>query len=66
MPNARRILIVDDDAELSAALVEQLALHEEFEAEAVDTAAKGLQAAKMGARPCASCARTASRPRSSC
>jgi DNA-binding response OmpR family regulator len=46
--NARKILIVDDDAELSSALVEQLALHEEFEASAVDTASKGLQAAKNG------------------
>ena len=48
MPNARRILIVDDDAELANALVEQLALHEEFEAVAVDNAAKGMQAAKNG------------------
>jgi DNA-binding response OmpR family regulator len=48
MSNARRILIVDDDVELSGTLVEQLALHEEFEAEAVDTAAKGMQAAKNG------------------
>ena len=32
MPNARRILIVDDDTELREALVEQLSLHEEFEA----------------------------------
>jgi CheY-like chemotaxis protein len=30
MPNRRTILIVDDDAELREALVEQLALHEEF------------------------------------
>src|SRR5712692_10177307 len=48
MANARRILIVDDDAELSTALVEQLALHEEFEALAADNAAKGMQAAKNG------------------
>jgi DNA-binding response OmpR family regulator len=48
MANARNILIVDDDAELSNALVEQLALHEEFSAEAVDTAAKGVQTAKNG------------------
>ena len=48
MANARKILIVDDDAELSHALVEQLALHEEFSAEAVETAAKGVQAAKNG------------------
>ena len=45
MANARKILIVDDDAELSHALVEQLALHEEFSAEAVETAAKGVQTA---------------------
>jgi DNA-binding response OmpR family regulator len=48
MANARKILIVDDDAELSGALVEQLALHEEFEAVACDTAAKGLAVAKNG------------------
>jgi DNA-binding response OmpR family regulator len=48
MSNARRILIVDDDVELSGTLIEQLAMHEEFEAEAADTAAKGMQAAKNG------------------
>jgi len=32
MTNVRKILIVDDDAELREALVEQLALHEEFQA----------------------------------
>jgi DNA-binding response OmpR family regulator len=48
MSNIRKILIVDDDVELSGTLVEQLALHEEFEAEAVDTAAKGVQSAKNG------------------
>jgi DNA-binding response OmpR family regulator len=48
MANARNILIVDDDSELSNALVEQLALHEEFESLAVDTAAKGIQEAKHG------------------
>ncbi|MGH6663573.1 MAG: DNA-binding response regulator, partial [Pseudolabrys sp.] len=31
MPNKRTILIVDDDDELRQALVEQLALHEEFD-----------------------------------
>ena len=30
MPSTRKILIVDDDAELRDALVEQLSLHEEF------------------------------------
>jgi len=48
MPNTRKILIVEDDADLRDALVEQLALHEEFEAIAVDTGARGLQAAKAG------------------
>jgi DNA-binding response OmpR family regulator len=48
MTNARKILIVDDDAELRQALVEQLALHEEFEAAAVDTGTKAVQEAKNG------------------
>ena len=46
MTNSRKILIVDDDAELREALVEQLALHEEFESIAVDSGSKGVQAAK--------------------
>jgi DNA-binding response OmpR family regulator len=48
MSNIRKILIVDDDAELRDALLEQLRLHEEFEASAVENAAKGVQAAKAG------------------
>jgi DNA-binding response OmpR family regulator len=48
MGNKRTILIVDDDTELREALLEQLALHEEFDAVAVDTATKGVQAAKNG------------------
>ena len=48
MSNVRKILIVDDDAELRDALVEQLGLHEEFESVAVDTGTKGVQAAKAG------------------
>jgi DNA-binding response OmpR family regulator len=48
MSNVRRILIVDDDNELRDTLVEQLALHEEFEAVATETGAKGLAAAKAG------------------
>src|ERR1700685_3928401 len=48
MATARRILIVDDDTELREALVEQLSLHEEFEAISVDTGTKGVQAAKGG------------------
>ena len=39
--NTRKILIVDDDAELRDAMVEQLALHEEFESVAVDSGSKG-------------------------
>src|SRR5205809_7279327 len=46
MANARKILIVDDDTDLRDALVEQLSLHEEFEASAVETGAKGASAAK--------------------
>jgi DNA-binding response OmpR family regulator len=48
MTNVRRILIVDDDPELRDALVEQLALHEEFEAVAAENGTKGVQAAKAG------------------
>jgi DNA-binding response OmpR family regulator len=46
MTNVRRILIVDDDPELREALVEQLALHEEFEAIPAENGSKGVQAAK--------------------
>ena len=48
MPNTRKILIVDDDPELRDALTEQLSLHEEFEAVAVESGSKGVQAAKAG------------------
>ena len=48
MTNVRKILIVDDDTELREALVEQLALHEEFQAVAVENGSKGVQAAKAG------------------
>ena len=48
MANTRKILIVDDDSELRDALVEQLALHEEFEAVAAENGTKGVQAAKGG------------------
>ena len=48
MANARKILIVDDDTDMREALVEQLALHEEFEAVAVENATKGVQVAKGG------------------
>jgi DNA-binding response OmpR family regulator len=48
MPNTRKILIVDDDPEMRDALTEQLSLHEEFEATAVENGSKGIQAAKAG------------------
>src|ERR1700678_1594086 len=48
MPNTRKILIVDDDTELREALTEQLSLHEEFEAVAVENGSKGVQTAKTG------------------
>src|ERR1700752_4685544 len=48
MANTRKILIVDDDSELRTALVEQLALHDEFEATAAENGTKGVQAAKAG------------------
>ena len=48
MSNVRKILIVDDDTELREALVEQLALHEEFEATSVDSGTKGVQEARNG------------------
>ena len=48
MATARKILIVDDDAELREALVEQLSLHEEFEAVSADTGSRGVQIAKTG------------------
>jgi len=48
MPDMRRILIVDDDPELRDALMEQLSLHEEFEAVAAENGSKGVQAAKAG------------------
>jgi DNA-binding response OmpR family regulator len=43
MTQARRILIVDDDVDLRNALVEQLALHPEFQVEAADTAQAALK-----------------------
>jgi DNA-binding response OmpR family regulator len=46
MPNARKILIVDDDADLLQTLVEQIALHDEFEALPVDSGTKAVDAAK--------------------
>ena len=48
MPNSRKILIVDDDDDLRDSLVEQIALHDEFEAVAVENGTKGVQVAKAG------------------
>lgn len=42
----KRVLLVDDDAELASSLAEQLQLHEEFDAVVLETAAEGLEAAK--------------------
>jgi DNA-binding response OmpR family regulator len=42
MPQVRKILIADDDADLRGALAEQLALHEEFSPSEADTAAKAI------------------------
>ena len=48
MTNTRKILIVDDDRELSDALTEQLSQYEEFESVAAENGAKGIQVAKEG------------------
>ena len=45
---SRKILVVDDDDDLRAALVEQLDLHEEFETAGAATAQTGIQIAKAG------------------
>ena len=44
MTQTRRILIVDDDADLRNALVEQVDLHPEFQVEAVATGEAALAA----------------------
>jgi DNA-binding response OmpR family regulator len=46
MPISRKILIVDDDAELRDALREQLSLLEEFEVIAAENGSKGVEAAR--------------------
>ena len=82
MTEARRLLVVDDDADLRHALVEQLALHPEFQVEAVETAEAALQAVEIappdliimdvglpgldGAKPSSKCGATAIAARSSC
>src|SRR5215204_5062016 len=46
MPNAHRLLIVDDDPDLRDTLAEQLALYDEFEILSADTAASAVNQAK--------------------
>ena len=48
MPNARKILIVDDDTDLRDTLVEQLSLYEEFDIAQESTGAKGVAHARQG------------------
>jgi DNA-binding response OmpR family regulator len=48
MSAARKILVVDDDADLRESLTEQIALYEEFETDAAGTAAEGLAKARAG------------------
>ena len=48
MPNSRKILIVDDDAELRDALGEQLSPYEEFRAVAAENGRLGIEAATAG------------------
>ena len=46
MSTARKILIIDDDEDLRESLVDQLALHEEFDTVAAASASEGLELAK--------------------
>src|SRR5215218_3511379 len=48
MSTTRKILIVDDDADLRGMLAEQLALHEEFDPVSADTGAKAVEEARSG------------------
>jgi DNA-binding response OmpR family regulator len=48
MTTRRKILVVEDDADLRGMLVEQLMLHEEFEAASAETGAAGIDAATTG------------------
>ena len=45
---SRKILIVDDDTDLTEALIEQLSLYDEFDSATEDTATKGIKHAKEG------------------
>ncbi len=46
MSNVRKILVVDDDEDLARSLIDQLALHEEFDAIAAHSAAQAFAAVK--------------------
>jgi DNA-binding response OmpR family regulator len=46
MPNARRVLVVDDDQDLRDTLTDQLALYDDFEILSADTAAVAINQAK--------------------
>ena len=48
MAGTRSILVVDDDVELSAALAEQLAMHDEFDAATADNAGRAIAAVEEG------------------
>ncbi|MFO1170603.1 MAG: response regulator transcription factor [Hyphomicrobiaceae bacterium] len=48
MSAARKILIVDDDADLRESLTEQLALHDDFSTEIAASAGQAIEAAKHG------------------
>lgn len=47
MTNPRKILIIDDDAEMRGMLVEQLRLNDEFDASGAGNGAQGVEAAKQ-------------------
>ncbi len=48
MSTSRKILIVDDDDDLRDSLLEQLALHDEFDVIAAENASEGISMAKEG------------------
>jgi DNA-binding response OmpR family regulator len=48
MTASRKILVVDDDSDLRSSLIDQLALHDDFETVAAGTAAAALETVKGG------------------
>ena len=46
MTTARRVIVIDDDNDLRESLVDQLALHDEFESAQASTATEGLELCK--------------------